>query len=623
MFTFDIDILPEENTNDINDLKWNNEWKCSSNDDCTAKNSVCSNQLCQCPPEYIFNADMTACVRVATGLYDTCEETVQCSAYLFSGAKCVENVCICGLGSYYLHGRCNRYVGLFEECKQNSDCYMNADFEASVCDVVNGICKCSPGFYQREYRTCRREGKAVGDECTVDIDCTFDNGTCSEFVCAVKSKADKAIELSSDVILIKGILDETTRIGSNCTTDEDCEVVRNAVCGPGGTCHCDRAYFASDTDDECIPELGEPCQNDDVSYIQKSICRDGIWSCTKGTVASKDNRECLNATREYLGNCHVDEQCYIFGPDAICSNNTCVCNENVSHYVESELFCWGNTGINETCNQDRDCYVKDFKGNLTCHATCGCPDGTRLSKDEMSCVGSAELGEACEIDSDCYVPSSVCKKQVCTCAKNYYESHELCLPGINADCTGNEGCSPKNSVCISKKCYCEPNYVAASIDSCIPVSLFGEPCLLDIQCSATATDAICASENRNDTAVTTESSTESSIKSTTESTTAEDKICTCSTEDYYRFGRCFKKKFLGEICTNLGECYESYNEKRIVCRNGKCACIWGYVKLNGTVCVKHSQESKFFLKGIPGSATSVVSMGLFLIVPFVLSTKLF
>lgn len=41
-------------------------------------------------------------------------------------------------------------------------------------------------------------------------------------------------------------------------------------------------------------ELGEPCQNDDVSYIEKSVCRGGKWSCTKGTVVSNDNHECLN-----------------------------------------------------------------------------------------------------------------------------------------------------------------------------------------------------------------------------------------------------------------------------------------------------------------------------------------
>lgn len=48
---------------------------------------------------------------VATRLYDSCKETIQCSAYLLTGAKCVENVCVCGPGYYYIHGRCNRYVG--------------------------------------------------------------------------------------------------------------------------------------------------------------------------------------------------------------------------------------------------------------------------------------------------------------------------------------------------------------------------------------------------------------------------------------------------------------------------------------------------------------------------------
>lgn len=92
-------------------------------------------------------------------------------------------------------------------------------------------------------------------------------------------------------------------------------------------------------------------------------------------------------TTEYMGKCQLKEQCYIFGPDAVCNNNTCVCNGNLSRYMESELFCWRNKGLNETCRQDRDCFVKDFKGNLTCNGTCGCPDGTRLSKDNSTCIG--------------------------------------------------------------------------------------------------------------------------------------------------------------------------------------------------------------------------------------------
>lgn len=67
---------------------------------------------------------------------------------------------------------------------------------------------------------------------------------------------------------------------------------------------------------------------------------------------------------------------------------------------------------------------------------------------------------------------------------------------------------------------------------CLVLS-FGESCSLDIQCSVNVTGAICASieESKNDIADTIELPK-----------TAELKICTCSKEDHYKFGKCFKKK---------------------------------------------------------------------------------
>jgi hypothetical protein len=91
--------------------------------------------------------------------------------------------------------------------------------------------------------------------------------------------------------------------------------------------------------------------------------------------------------RKYNGQCIHDEQCYVLGPDALCSNNKCVCNETVSHYVQSELFCWINRGVEENCRYNRDCYVKDFKGELMCkNNICNCPDGMRLSTNKMACI---------------------------------------------------------------------------------------------------------------------------------------------------------------------------------------------------------------------------------------------
>ncbi|RLU25460.1 hypothetical protein DMN91_001616 [Ooceraea biroi] len=606
VFTFNIKVLSKEviQINDTNNITYNSDWKCKSNDECTATNSVCQNNLCQCESEYIFNADMTSCIKVATGLYDTCEETIQCSTYLLSGAKCINKVCVCGPGYYYLHGRCNRYVGLYEKCKQDVDCYVNADFEASVCD--NGICKCTPGFYQREYRTCRREGKKDGDECTINNDCTFDNAICTEFVCKA-SQVEEAIELASDAMLTTNNSDanEEIRVDGNCMTNEDCRALGNAVCSPIGTCRCDRAHFASATGTECIPELGEPCQESQKGYIEKSFCRKGRWSCSSDTVASKNNRECLEVTREHNGNCEHIEQCYVLGPDALCNNKKCVCNEIVSHYIKSELFCWVNRGVEETCKHNRDCYVKDFKGELICkNNKCSCPDGTHLRKNKMACISDETgLGGICDVDDDCVTLNSVCKREVCSCDKNYYELNEKCLAGINSNCTNNEHCTPRNSVCVSNVCSCEPNYVSVATGLCMPLSSYDEPCSLDVQCS-NISGAICASKQVEKAATDMAESPE----------TTESKVCTCSEDSYYTFEQCFKKRFLGETCMNHNECYESVKqiqEKKIICKNGKCACDWGWNEWNSSVCVKHPEAAAFYLNS---STINVISTGLFSII---------
>ena len=66
----------------------------------------------------------------------------------------------CAEGYYFIHGKCRAYSGLLEKC-QDGDCYVNGDFQASCC--INNICNCSPGYYQREYRTRRPDAK-VHDE---------------------------------------------------------------------------------------------------------------------------------------------------------------------------------------------------------------------------------------------------------------------------------------------------------------------------------------------------------------------------------------------------------------------------------------------------------------------------
>lgn len=124
---------------------------------------------------------------------------------------------------------------------------------------------------------------AVGDECTIDLDCTFKNATCRDFICIEQSEFKETVEFSTDIILtavvnkstgenynwwvcnvyslivsrsdyayIRMILLEI-RVGSNCTTNEDCSELGNATCDLTGTCRCVRAHFAPYEDAKCIP----------------------------------------------------------------------------------------------------------------------------------------------------------------------------------------------------------------------------------------------------------------------------------------------------------------------------------------------------------------------------------
>ena len=77
-----------------------------------------------------------------------------------------------------------------------------------------------------------------------------------------------------------------TRIGSTCTTDEDCKVVKNAICDPAGTCRCDRAHFASTTDTKCIP--GNINVADTILQIMifGHLCRQNLGNSVKMTTSA-------------------------------------------------------------------------------------------------------------------------------------------------------------------------------------------------------------------------------------------------------------------------------------------------------------------------------------------------
>ena len=551
--------VQEEYTKEIID------WKCNSNLDCNVINSICINSTCQCTAGYIYNGNMTSCIRVA-GYGENCEESIQCSRYLYSGGTCVKNICECAEGYYYMHGRCNAYTGLHKGCYKDDDCYVYADYKAAFCN--NGICKCSPGFYQREYRTCRPEGKKIGDACTINNDCTFNsNANCDDFKCAVSGDKRVPESYSTNDLFESDAVEKDTSSVVNCKTDKDCTILNNALCGPSGTCICKRAYFR-EGNGTCVPELGEACQGtDDNNDIENSECRNGIWTCKAGYIISLDNQKCVKARRKYGYDCSVDMHCSIFGPDAICidvvNGKGCACNEK-SRFNETELFCWTKRGLEEQCQQDIDCYVDGATSTFSCiNNTCSCPNGSHPNSNRTECVeNAADLGMPCEAVTDCATENAVCVNDICVCRDSYYESEGRCDQGINSNCTSISECKPENSQCNEGHCICNEAYVAASFGLCVPVVSFGDPCERDVQCAAAVSDAICINADNSTT----------------------NKTCACIEGYHNRFDKCNKRKVLGTSCENHGECYLDSNESQVVCKNGKCACDWNYVRVNDTVC---------------------------------------
>ncbi|XP_076751954.1 uncharacterized protein LOC143424032 [Xylocopa sonorina] len=609
----DVTAEQEYITNDEALINEDISWNCTFSSDCSVPSSSCINGICQCPVGHIYSSNMTVCLKVATTYGEKCEESIQCSRYLFSGGICMNTICVCSPGYYYMHGRCNAYAGLLEKCRNDDDCYVIGDFSAASC--VKGTCKCTSGYYQREYRSCRPEAKKIGDKCTIDYDCKrfntsaicINNNTCQE---------DTSILLYSNDISEK-IKPVPFSMDTDCTKNADCKDLENAFCGVEGKCICNRAHFFNQDTGKCAPELGEPCREGDTSVIDNSECRNGVWSCGLDKVVSADNRRCEKVTKRYNDTCLNDLRCFAFGPDAVCRNGGCICNEN-SRYIESEQFCWMKKGIGESCQRDRDCFVDGLNANLSCTQNlCSCPNGTHPNSLQTACVADiGEIGSKCEVDGDCTtVNNTICRNGVCACEDNYYESKKKCLPGIKSNCTKNSDCILKHSICSSNTCVCDVGYVAASVNACMSerennmqqsvgktfirenylyfVS-FGEHCEKDIQCYSLVPNSICLTALN--------STTNTTIKST----------CSCDKDHHYNFGKCFKRKVLGMDCKNLGECYLDSSDGA-VCKNGVCACDWDYFRVNNTVCKKTRKLYDFNGSNIRSTARGLLPVLLLLI----------
>ncbi|XP_015117114.1 prion-like-(Q/N-rich) domain-bearing protein 25 [Diachasma alloeum] len=549
--------------------------QCSRDVNCMV-NSVCEKNQCKCRGGYVFSGNMTTCLKVANSYGEACDENHQCASYLSVGGACSSGKCVCSPGYHYLHGYCYKTTDLGETCLSPDNCYVNHQPEAAICE--NKKCRCSDNFYQREYRSCRRAAQKIGDECLIDLDCRFNpRATCGK---------SKRCQLETSGILLHGEREGNSRktlkgniavIGKPCNASADCNPMGAAICSALGVCVCDRAHFPSENGDKCIAELGATCENDAVPEIRNAECREDVtlWSCKSGQVATIDNRECKKATTRFNSSCLLNEQCFVFGPDAICRDRKCICNDD-SHYVEDQMICWTSKGLGERCRQDEDCHVNGLDVDIRCNDefVCSCPNGTHVNGDQTVCIADHnEIGGFCIENGDCSVKNSICSNKSCTCADNHFESSGECVRGNFASCEVDQECKVYNSVCRNGTCTCHNYHVALTVDLCVPVSDLDDECNHDIQCSARNPNSVCKSI-----------ALETGEKGAVSGTKDGKGRCACADGYHYNYDGCFKKRVLKETCQTLAECYIESHTDSVLCKNGICSCNFGWRAVNNSHC---------------------------------------
>uniref|UniRef100_T1HWU2 EGF-like domain-containing protein n=1 Tax=Rhodnius prolixus TaxID=13249 RepID=T1HWU2_RHOPR len=510
--------------------------------------------------------------KLSRGYGASCIESVQCSTKLEAGGQCNNSICNCAEGFHYFKGQCWKTSGLTQPCKHDSNCFVSNDFEASICNNVKNICECSPGYYQREYSSCRRISEKPGESCGIPLDCKYPNATCTrERTCGEEGKAlepkDKQEEVSFFVENIRKRRKRTAlatypslgskKIGANCKNNTECP--KNSECYKESLCLCLKGFYTTDNS-TCYPELGSRCEEDGDCKGKNTMCRNNKYcTCKQGFVATQDSRQCDKMSRNINWSCLRDEECGFFGPGGKCISKKCHCS-NETHWVSEQLFCWVNKKVGESCTQSEDCGGRNSSMICTDDKVCACIPDAHPSSTGTSCrKDSKQVGQPCYENLDCIYTHAECNitLHVCTCQRGYLENKTVCVAGINGTCKSNEDCNVKNSHCNNNTCVCIKNFVSnQSLNKCLALATtVGSKCSEPEQCNLLSGDCI-------------------------------QGVCNCRNGSYFvpKDKKCYVKSIINQNCTREQNCSVLNSE----CLRNICKCKRGYEpRENFTMCINN------------------------------------
>lgn len=414
---------------------------CSSQAECTQKNSKCSKwRICSCVAQSLkYNEVKDECEpRISNNnIKVRCSSANDCA--LLHGAVCDNNYCLCPNGT-----TCSL-------CQLNASC--NAGMNCSSA-IPGWLCSSSvnPGVQQ-----CQISRKAktsvicevikVNDPCKNNDNCAeVANATCQSGLCKCKEDA-----LLFDEANLKC---KPREVGDQCSSNSDCKYVNNTEC-QAGKCKCTTGYVSAGNTKLCQKcGLGLPCiANGDCSpFFPNTRCRTKL-DCEATYIA--ENQTCRKI--RFSDTCRADEDCTHLSLGS-CINNKCRCVLGFNY--DSATSTCQRSGIGAPCpDGEVDCALI-LSGQCT-NGYCGCQDGKKYGDDYM-CIPKV-IGDSCQVDrnTSCPYKGSRCVQQKCACDDNYKvkvgSRGKYCDAKVRLDpCKSDYDCSLLigKGVCVNKSCDC-------------------------------------------------------------------------------------------------------------------------------------------------------------------------
>ncbi|XP_057333973.1 neurogenic locus notch homolog protein 1-like [Microplitis mediator] len=453
---------------------------CLEDGDCTAIDSICIMNECQCKPHYVRRSK-NLCVLSQLGM--DCKDSIDCIDILYSecsvnkkcecisnyaeydisacgpqlGSFCSEirpcatpnsicsnNICVCGDGLIgHSNNKCtSHYIGKYcmveEDCKEilNSKC-------------VNNDCACKDNYDMLNTTAC---APLLGEYCENNQQCAPANSICNENKC--QCDLDYVRRFNNKCI------PEAGHFKISCYENNDCVSIKYAQCSTYQKCVCPSEYVALG-DDRCIALIGEYCDSDEECISYNTVCINNKCQCAKKFVM-RTKYQCDHIS---LGRpCHNNDDCDIGIKNSVCSNNnTCVCRNN--YHALNEFEC--APFLHQYCLNNDECR---FNSSICIENKCQCINNFQ-SVSESQCKPIDYLYE-CNEDLDCGDPWHIkCfPDRKCRCNSNNISiNRSTCLPLLNGYCWRDSQCFVPNSACIDFQCKCKHNFMPVSGNLCLSV----------------------------------------------------------------------------------------------------------------------------------------------------------